>query len=125
MAYMSGKSGWLRLSNNANITARSWALSLNAARVDVTNFTSGGFSESLAGFASGTVSAQGPLDSALQLTVGDTLTNMSLGIGNNYFVTFSGVLTKVDVSTAVDKAGEFNFELATNGVFNTTFATAS
>lgn len=118
---LAGKSGWFKIAGTS-YPQRDWTLQLTCARIDVTNFLSGGFSETIAGFASGTVRTRGILDPSFpQLTLGQALT-LDLGIGGGYKVSFSGILLNLTASTAVDKAGEVEFEIGTNGAFSTTFA---
>jgi hypothetical protein len=119
---MAGKSGWFR-SSNTSYPFRTWRLKLSASPIDVTNFTSGGFSEFMAGFITGECTASGFLDSGLQLTVGNTYT-VSLGAGGGYSVTFTGVLLDLTASTDVSKAAEVEVMMRTNGEFTPTFALA-
>lgn len=118
--YLAGKTGWLK-SGNTSYSMREWRLEMSASQVDVTNFTSGGFSEFLVGFITGSLTTRGPMDAANQFTVGNAYT-VNVGMGNNYYTTFSGLLMRVSASTAVDQAGMVDLEFKTNGSFNTTFA---
>lgn len=121
MSIVAGKTGWWKNAGTA-YPMREWNLRLSNNRIDITNFTSSGFSESLSGFTSGTMRASGFLDAAItQLTPGQSIT-ASLGIGGGYSVSFSGVLTDINVSNTVDNAARIEIEAATNGVFTTTFA---
>jgi hypothetical protein len=119
---MAGKSGWFR-SSGTDYPFRTWRLKLSASPIDVTNFTSNGFSQFMAGFITGECTASGFLDSGLQLTVGNTYT-VSLGAGAGYSVTFTGVLLDLTASTDVSKAAEVEVMLRTNGEFEPGFALA-
>ena len=122
---LAGKSGWLKISGTA-YPFREWNLRMTATRIDITNFLSGGYSEFIAGFASGTVRARGFLVRTLQLALGQVFTagSVSLGCGGGLAVTFGGTLMDLSASTAVDKATELEIEIVTNGYFDTVFAPA-
>lgn len=120
---LAGKTGWFKIAG-VGYPFKSWTLRLSCTKIDITNFLSGGFSEWIAGFASGTVQAAGVLVQGLQLAIGSFLENVSLGCGGGLATTFSGVVLDLSVTTAVDKAAEVNLELGTNGVFSPTFAAA-
>lgn len=126
MAHVAGKDGWFYADTNTPLSMREWRLEISTDMIDVTNFTSGGYREALVGFASGRFTARGPFESgeASEYTPGATI-NANLGLGSNYYLTFTGVLTRVAGSTSVDGAGMIELEGVTNGSFNTTFAVSS
>lgn len=119
---MAGKSGWFR-KDGTDYPFKAWRLKLSASPIDVTNFTSGGYSEFMAGFITGEVTASGFLDSALQLTIGQSVT-CSLGAGSGYSVSFTGILLDLTASTEVSKAAEVEIMMRTNGEFTPSFALA-
>lgn len=121
--YLAGKTGWL-LTGSTNTTMREWRLEMEAAEADISNFLSGGYAEFLTGLISSRITASGPLDAAAQVAIGSSYA-MNLGAGNNYFITFNAVLTRITPSTAVDQAAKLDLSFRTNGVFNSTFAVAS
>ncbi len=124
---IAGKTGYWRSANTA-FPMKEWELELVNARIDTTNFTSSGFSESISGFTSGTMRARGVFDPTITQLVPGANINCTLGLGllgaTNYALTFNGVLTRVRGSTRVDNHGDLEIEAATNGQFDTTFAAA-
>jgi len=65
------------------------------------------------------VRARGFIDpSTPSLSLAEALT-VELGVGGGYKVSFSGVVLNLTASTSVEKAGELEVELGTNGSFGT------
>lgn len=118
---MAGKTGWVKV-GGTSYTLREWRLEMSAAEVDVSNFTSSGYAEWLAGLLSSRLTARGPLDANNQWTVTSTYT-LNLGLGGNYYTTATAVLTRVSAGTAVDQAATVDLEFRVNGNFTSTFST--
>lgn len=120
---VAGKSGWWRKDNTAH-PMRTWRLRLSATPIDTTSFMSNGYSEFIAGFTTGEVTASGFFDPTVTLAIDDSV-ELSLGIGGGYSISITVTLLDVTYSTAVDRAGEVEIMGRTNGQFTPTFQQAA
>ena len=72
MAFLSGKSGSVTVAN-ASWKLREWSLDMRTDASDVTNFSSSGYRENIAGLTGGSLSMSGPYDSASMALTSGTL----------------------------------------------------
>lgn len=112
---VAGKSGWWR-ANGQGYAMRSWRLRISCTPIDITSFLSNGWSEFIAGFVTGEVSAQGFYEQGKDLTIGSSIP-LSLGLGEGLALTVTITLLDYTISTAVDRAAEIEISGRTNGQF--------
>lgn len=99
MAFFAGKSGSVSISATAR-PYDTWEIDATSEIVDVTNFTSSGYSENVAGVFQINVSFSGPYDGSEGIAQGDSVavTFATGGAGPSFVVT--NRLSSVKISTA-------------------------
>src|SRR6185312_16571778 len=102
MGQLAGKSGYAAL-GNSNFAFSSWTADVQVDVLDITNFTSGGFKENIAGLAGAKITARGPYNSgAMAITAGSTYA-MVLGMSASVTFNTTARIETISVTTDVTK----------------------
>jgi hypothetical protein len=116
MAFLSGKSGSVTVAN-ASWKLREWSLDMRTDASDVTNFSSSGYRENIAGLTGGSLSMSGPYDSASMALTSGTSYSITLAASNTINFAVTARITNIRVSTSVERAVEVSVSAETTGSF--------
>lgn len=115
MGFYAGKNARFLIGTTA-YKMKAWSLSVEYSRIDVTNFESPSeWREFLNGFASGTVSANGPFDPTVAPPTAGTVVAFTCQVGPDYVFTGNAWVTSTKFSTDIDNAAQIEIQLAVTG----------
>lgn len=121
MGFLAGKGGSVTV-GTATWKLREWSLDMKTDASDVTNFSSSGYRENIAGLTGASLSASGPFDStAMALTAG-TSYSFTLAVSNTVNFSVSARVTNIRVTTNVDRAVEVSISAESTGSFTPAIA---
>lgn len=118
MAYYAGKNSSVTISASAR-PMDTWSLDLKCDPVDVTNFTSSGYQENVAGVFSADVSFGGPFDGTEGISQGDSVA-VTLGVHASLSYAVTVRLSSVKISTDVKGVARIDATGTSNGSFSIT-----
>lgn len=115
MAFYAGK-GARFLIGAVAYRMKAWSLSVEYSRIDVTNFESpSDWREFLNGFASGTVTANGPFDPTLPVPGSGTVVTFTCQVGTDYVFTGTAWVVSIKYSTDIENSAQMELSLAITG----------
>ena len=119
MAFYAGKAASVTIAASAR-PMDTWSIDLKCEPVDSTNFTSGGYTENVAGLFSADVSFGGPYDDAEGVQKGDSVSVIfGIGGGGQSFTIVTRI-TSAKVSTDVKGLARIDYTGVSNGSFSIT-----
>ena len=121
MAFYTGKTGSVTIGANAQ-PLTDWSLDGKVEPIEVTNFTSGGYQESVAGIASIDITASGPYDGGAGAQPGDSASFVlaaGSGAGAPSF-TVTARVTSVKIDTNVKGVAMVSITAQSTGSFSVT-----
>ncbi len=121
MGFLAGMSGSVTV-GTATWKLREWSLDMRTDASDVTNFSSSGYRENIAGLTGGSISASGPFDSTAMALTSGTSYSFVLGASATINFTVTARVTSIRVSTTVERAVEVNISAETTGSFTAAIA---
>ena len=121
MAFLAGKAGSIQLAGTDYAFA-SWTADFKVEASDVTNFTSSGFKENIAGLGSATISARGAFNSAaMAVTAGNSYV-FTLKASSTVSYSVTARVTSIKITTDVTKPVDVDISAESNGVFTPSIA---
>lgn len=121
MAFLSGKGGSVTV-GTASWKLREWSLDMRTDASDVTNFSSSGYRENIAGLTGGSLSCSGPFDSTAMALTSGTSYSFTLGASNTVNFAVTARVTNIRISTTIERAVEVSITAETNGSFTAAIA---
>lgn len=122
MAFYSGKSGLFTYAA-VSYPMNKWTADIDVGKVDYTNFkSSGGWRQFLQGFKSGTITAEGPIDTALAAFDMDDVAAYDLKIGGTSKLAGNAVITKVSYGQDTEDKATIKIEAMMDGAPTITLA---
>ena len=122
MAFFSGKGG-LFTYDSVSYPMTKWSADIEVGKIDYTNFKStGGWRQFLQGFKSGTITAEGPIDTALAEFDMDAGATYELQLGSGNTIAGSAVVTKVSYGQDIEDKATIKIEAMMSGAPTVTLA---
>ena len=103
MGFLAGKSGIITI-GAATWKLSDWTIDMQTDALDVTNFSSGGAKENIAGLLSGKISASGAYDSASMALTSGTSYAFVLSMVSGTAITVTARVTNIQIKTDVKDA---------------------
>lgn len=116
MAFYAGKSASLTIGATAQ-PMTDWTLDTKEEAVDTTNFTSGGYQESVGGINSADITCTGPYDGTSGVTMGTAASFVLATGGGGPSFTVTARVTSVNVSTNVRGVATVSITAQSTGSF--------
>lgn len=121
MAQLAGKSGYVAL-GNTNYAFSMWTADFNTDAVDVTNFSSSGYHENIAGLTGAKITARGPFNSTAMAVTSGTSYAFTLGASGSVTYAVTARVTAIKLTTDVTKAVEVEISAESTGTFTAAIA---
>lgn len=116
MAFYAGKSASLTVGASAQ-PMTDWTLDTKEEAIDTTNFTSGGFQESVGGINGADITCTGPYDGTSGVTMGTQASFVLATGGGGPSFTVSARVTSVNISTNVRGVATCSITAQSSGSF--------
>jgi predicted secreted protein len=121
MAFYAGKGGSISIRTSVGpdvYTSKplsDWSIDIKTDALDVTNFTSGGWQEILAGIFSADISASGPYDGSSLITQG-TAARMKLTVATGMDLVVDVRVNSVKIDHSVKDVAKISYSATSTGV---------
>ena len=112
----SGTTGYVKLGTTTYAFGK-WKVTFKAGAPKVTNFTGSGYQQLVAGVVSGTLTLTGPYDNGNMPLVAGTTYVFHCGSDTGVELTFSAIVTQIEVDDEVEDACRVNVTAESTGSF--------
>jgi hypothetical protein len=119
MAFFAGKSATMTVGASAQ-PMTDWTLDIKEEAIDVTNFTSSGYQESVGGINAADITCTGPYDGTSGVTMGTAASFILATGGGGTSFTVPARVTSVNVATSVRGVATISITAQSTGTFTVT-----